>query len=106
MRVDHGGHRVGGIVKSVDEFKSQSDQQRDAKQYKGIDSRIPDDRQVARQMVAGIDDAYDHYQRGQRVEPGIRPLSNERRNRGRGIDRFDTGHGANPKTREELACDL
>ena len=83
MGVDHGRHRVGGIMKAVDEFEAERDQQRDQQQQIG---------QVACYLGAGrVDigvDAVGHeqqrgrdhahvYDAGQRVKAAVefRPLA-------------------------------
>ena len=59
MRIDHGGHGVGRVVKSVHELEAQRGQQRDAQKKVGKSAGRADARNIGKQTDGGIRDARD-----------------------------------------------
>jgi len=76
MRVDDGGDSVGGVVKAVDEFEPECDQQRDAEQQIRKHGTFTHRLQVAHQLRAAIADAHcDHGEENHEAE--IAPLATD-----------------------------
>src|SRR5262249_52150177 len=55
MRVDDGGHRVGGVVEAVDELEAERDQQRAAEKDERPDRWAVNGRQVGDQVDGGVE---------------------------------------------------
>src|ERR1700722_2341215 len=100
MRVYDRRDRVCGVVKTVDEFEAERDEQCDAEQDERIYVRIANDGQVAREVIASIYDAGDDNDARQDIEPRARFMSAQRRSSLRRRSRryrvyyIDVGHGA------------
>jgi hypothetical protein len=78
VRVNDGGDGVRRIVKAVDELEPQRDEQRDAEQHIRIGSRVTHHGQIVREVEACVYDARDDDDARENVEPGIRPVTEER----------------------------
>ena len=77
--IDDGRHGVRGIVEPVDELESQRDEERNPEQHERVRPRIAHHGQIIREVITGIYDAGDDDDAGEDVEPGIRPVADERR---------------------------
>ena len=61
VSIDHRGHGVGGVVKSIDELEAQGDHQRYAEKHEGQNGLVVDGGKIVKQAGTGIADADDEH---------------------------------------------